>query len=460
MTSTLIKDGAVLPCNHDFKEVLTPGYVYIRGEVIEAVASGEPPERFVNESDEIISARGFAVIPGLINAHTHLFQTFIRGLADDKPLLQWLASATWPGALAMTEEDFYLSALIGFAENLKCGATSVLSQDYVQTSKRNMDRVADAAYEIGVRALLARGYADRDPYKPEFQETPETVIQETERLVKYWNQREDGRIRVEFGPLIPWGCRSDTLRKINQLAEEWDVGIHIHVNETQPEVQMSLDEFGVRPIRWLYDLGVLNERWQLVHCVWLDEEEMDIIAQTGGTIIHNPVSNMYLASGIPKVTEWRKRNIPTALATDGPGSNNSQDMMEVLKFTACLQKVGTLDATALLPEDVLDMVYRGGARAMRLHEKIGRLAPGAYADVVLLNLQRPHIAPVHSPASALVYNANGNDVDTVIVNGKIVVRNGKLMTINEERLIADCQRAAEKMADRAGIQSWRSKNWF
>jgi len=223
---------------------------------------------------------------------------------------------------------------------------------------------------------------------------------------------------------------------------------------------MSLDEFGVRPIRWLYDLGVLNERWQLVHCVWLDEEEMDIIAQTGGTIIHNPVSNMYLASGIPKVTEWRKRNIPTALATDGPGSNNSQDMMEVLKFTACLQKVGTLDATALLPEDVLDMVYRGGARAMRLHEKIGRLAPGAYADVVLLNLQRPHIAPVHSPASALVYNANGNDVDTVIVNGKIVVRNGKLMTINEERLIADCQRAAEKMADRAGIQSWRSKNWF
>ncbi|NPV85117.1 MAG: amidohydrolase [Anaerolineae bacterium] len=453
MHTTLIQNGTILPCVTDMREVISPGYIVIEGERIVQVEPGQPSSDLVGKCDEVISASGCAVIPGLVNAHTHLFQTFLRGLADDKPLLEWLAAATWPGALAMTEEDFYLSAKLGFMENLKCGATSVLSQDYVQTSTRNMDVVAQAAEEIGIRALLARGYADREPYREEFRETPEQVIKETQRLVKYWNHRNGGRIRVEFAPLIPWGCRGDTLQTISQLAKEWDVGVHIHVNETLPEVQMSLDEFGVRPIRWLADLGVLDEHWQLVHCVWLDEEEMDLIAKHGSLIIHNPVSNMYLASGIPKVVEWRKRGIPTALATDGPGSNNSQDMMEVLKFTACLQKVGTLNATALLPEDVLEMALWGGAKAMRLENQIGKLKPGALADIVLVNLRKAHIMPVHSAQSALVYNANGNDIDTVIVAGKVLVQNGKMKHVDEEKLLSDCQQAVERICKRGNIAS-------
>jgi 5-methylthioadenosine/S-adenosylhomocysteine deaminase len=161
---------------------------------------------------------------------------------------------------------------------------------------------------------------------------------------------------------------------------------------------------------------------------------------------------------VPQVVDWRRRGIPTALATDGPGSNNSQDMLEVLKFTACLQKVDQLDATALLPHQVLEMAYLGGARAMGLGEDIGRLAPGALADLVLVNLRRPHIAPVHSVASALVYNANGNDVDTVLVNGQVLVRGGQLTTLDETGLIAECQRAAEKMCARAGIATESQKD--
>jgi 5-methylthioadenosine/S-adenosylhomocysteine deaminase len=375
----------------------------------------------------------------------------MRGLADDKPLLRWLEAAIWPGALAMTEEDFYLAALLGFAENLRCGATSVLSQHYIQTSTGNMDCVAAAAERSGVRARLARGFADRDPYHPHLQEAPETVLRETERLVRRWNTAAS-RVQVEFGPLIPWGCRGETLQAISRLAREWGVGVHIHLGETQPEVQMSLDEFGVRPARWLADLGVLGEHWQLVHCVWLDEEEQDLIARAGSTIVHCPVSNMYLASGVPQVIAWRRHGIPTALATDGPGSNNSQDILEVLKVSACLQKVDQLDATALLPRDVLEMGLWGGARAMGLSGQIGRLAPGALADVILVDLCRVHISPVHSAASALVYNANGNDVDTVIVGGQALVRGGRLTTIDEIGLIADCQRAAEKMCARAGIE--------
>jgi 5-methylthioadenosine/S-adenosylhomocysteine deaminase len=427
-----------------------PGYLLTRGDRIVAVGAGEPPEAMVSQESEIVDARGQVVIPGLINAHTHLFQTFMRGLADDKPLLRWLEAAIWPGAIAMTEDDFYLAALIGFIENLKCGATSVLSQHYIQTSLRNMDSVAQAAHASGVRARLARGYADRDPYHPRLQESPATTVRETERLVQQWNT--SNRIRVEFGPLIPWGCRADALQNIARLARDWDVGVHIHLSETCDEVEMTRRESGMTPARWLHSLGVLDERWQLVHCVWLEDDEMDLIADAGATIVHCPVSNMYLASGVPRVIEWRKRNIPIALASDGPGSNNSQDMLEVLKFTACLQKVETLDATALLPENVLAMAYRGGASAMGLRDQIGRLAPGALADIVIVNLGRAHISPVYSPQSALVYNANGNDVDTVIVGGDILVRDGRAVKINEAGLIADCQRAAEAMWSRAGIR--------
>ena len=209
---------------------------------------------------------------------------------------------------------------------------------------------------------------------------------------------------------------------------------------------------GLPPVRWLEELGVLNERWQLVHCVWLEPEEIDLIAQRGSLIVHCPVSNMYLASGIAPVPEWLRRNIPVALATDGPGSNNSQDMLEVLKTTACLQKVGTLDATVLLPADVLRMAWHGGAQAMRLGNQIGRLAPGALADIITVNLARPHIAPVHSPASALVYNANGNDVSDVVVGGEVLIANGEMLHVDEARLVAECQAAADAMIARAGIR--------
>ena len=364
----LIRNGTILPCDKDMQTQLAPGYLLTHKERIVALGEGDPPEAMVSQESEIVDARGKVVIPGLINAHTHLFQTFMRGLADDKPLLRWLEAAIWPGAIAMTEEDFYLAALIGFVENLKCGATSVLSQHYIQTSLRNMDNVAAAADKSGVRARLARGYADRNPYHPRLQESPETTVRETERLVKQWNT--SARIRVEFGPLIPWGCRADALQNIGRLARDWNVGVHIHLSETREEVEMTRLETGMTPARWLHSLGVLDERWQLVHCVWLEDVEMDLIASVGSTIVHCPISNMYVASGAPRLLDWRKRNIPIALATDGPGSNNSQDMLEVLKFTPCLQKVSMLNAAAVLPEHVLEMAYRGGASAMGLRDQI------------------------------------------------------------------------------------------
>jgi 5-methylthioadenosine/S-adenosylhomocysteine deaminase len=185
--------------------------------------------------------------------------------------------------------------------------------------------------------------------------------------------------------------------------------------------------------------------------VWLSEEEIDLVVKRDAIIVHCPVSNMYLASGIAPITELRGKGVSVALATDGPGSNNSQDMMEVLKFTACLQKVGRLDAMSLLPEDVLDMAVRGGARAMGLAGEIGSLAVGQKADITVVDLNAPHIMPVHRVPSALVYNANGGDVDTVIVDGRVLMHNKQVLFLDEKALLDECRAANRRLFERAGI---------
>lgn len=214
---------------------------------------------------------------------------------------------------------------------------------------------------------------------------------------------------------------------------------------------MSLAATGLRHVPWLDRLGALGPDVHLVHAVWLDEAEIARVAETGTVVVHCPISNMYLASGIAPIVQMRRAGITVALATDGPGSNNSQDMLETLKFTACLQKVGTLDATALLPEDVLWMAARGGAQAFG-DPDLGQLTPGAKADVVLVDLNSPRMQPVWRVASALVYNANGGDVDTVIVDGHVLMRRKQIVCLDEPALLAECRQVAGRLLARAGVQ--------
>jgi 5-methylthioadenosine/S-adenosylhomocysteine deaminase len=303
---------------------------------------------------------------------------------------------------------------------------------------------------VGCRFLIARGWADRN-YHPVFQETPDQVVAAMTALYETWHNQAEGRVRVEFGPLIPWGCSESTLRRTVELARTWGVGTHIHTAETREEVQQSVDEYGLRHVHWLDRLGVLGPDVQLVHSVWLDDSEIERVAQTGTVVVHCPISNMYLASGISPVTKMLKRGIPVALATDGPGSNNSQDMLETLKFAACLQKVGTLDPTALLPADVLSMACHHGARAFG-QDNLGRLEAGLKADVVLVDLDSPRMQPVLSVPSALVYNANGGDVDTVIVDGRILMQGKRVVCLDERALLEECRQSARRLLKRAGVK--------
>jgi 5-methylthioadenosine/S-adenosylhomocysteine deaminase len=398
----------------------------------------------------VIDASLMAVMPGMVNAHTHLFQTFIRGLADDKPLLEWLKAAIWPVACALTEEDAYLAAMVGLVENFRGGATSVIDHQYIHTEPGNDDGVFRAAEESGVRFLNARGWADMN-YHPAFMETPDRIVAEMDRLRERWQGQANGRLRLEFGPLIPWGCSDGAMLRTRDLAAQWGMGTHVHVAETRAEIDMELASRGMRHVEWLHSLGALGPDVQLVHSVWLSDYEIDLIEQSGAVVVHCPVSNMYLASGVARVPEMHRRGIPVALATDGPGSNNNQDMVEVLKTTCLLHKVSSLDAMILLPEDALWMACRGGAAAFGQPDLIGSLEPGKKADVVLVDLNTPLAMPVHKPVSALVYNLAARDVDTVIVDGKVLMRGKRILCVDEDALLAEARDACGQLFRRAGV---------
>lgn len=449
MGTILIENGSVVALD-DLQRVHREGYVFIEEDHIVTVGSGPAPASYQN-ADICIDASLMAVMPGMVNAHTHLFQTFIRGLADDKPLLDWLKSAIWPVAQAMTEEDAYVAALLGLVENIRGGATSVIDHQYIHTESGNDDGVCRAAEETGVRFMLARGWADID-YHPALMETPDRIISETTRLYKKWHNTGNGRIRVEFAPLIPWGCSDDTMLATYDLSKAWGTGTHIHVAETQDEVRINLESRGLHHIEWLSELGVLGPDTQLVHSVWLQVNEIDLIARNKAVVVHCPVSNMYLASGVAQVPEMHRRGIQIALASDGPGSNNNQDMLEVLKTTALLHKVTSLDAMALIPEDVLWMACRGGAAAFGLPDQIGSLEPGKKADIILVDLDTPLAMPVHRVPSALVYNTSARDVDTVIVDGNILMQHKEILVLDEKSLLARARKTCADLLNRAGVQ--------
>ena len=449
--SILIHGGAVVTVNDQFA-IQDPGWVFVEGNRIAEVGSGDPPETRHQQADDVIDADGCAVMPGMTNGHTHLFQSFFRGLADDKTLLDWLRDCIWPGAEHLDADIAYWAAMAGLIENLRGGGTTVIDHQYVQVDDGIDDAVCRAADELGVRFLLAHGWADRN-YHPPLVESAETAIARATATRERWDGHDEDRIRVELAPLIPWGCSDEAMRATVGASRSWGRGTHIHCAETSLEVEMTIDERGLRHVPWLESVGALGPDVQLAHSVWLDDDELDLVASSGSVVVHCPVSNMYLASGVARIPEMRARGINIALASDGPGSNNRQDMFEVMKATVLLQKVHHLDAVVMQPEDVLEMACRGGAHAFGMPGAFGSIAPGQRADVLVVDLRSPFVAPVHRVPSALVYNATPRDLRDVIVNGHVRVRASGFVDIDERQVLSHAEAAARTLFERAGIAS-------
>jgi 5-methylthioadenosine/S-adenosylhomocysteine deaminase len=430
----ILIEGGLIVTMDPHRRIIQRGSLAIEGDRIAAV--GEVVE---GRGDVVIDARGKAVLPGLINAHTHLPMTLLRGIADDMPLLEWLETKIWPIERNLKKGDCYRGALLGCLEMIKSGTTCFADQYFF------MDEVARAVEESGMRGVLSYGIIEMDD-----PQRRESELRVGEKFVREYHGKADGRIQAMFGPHAAYTCSPECLLRVKELARKYGVGIHTHVAESRDEVDRVVRKYGKRPVEHLDAIGFLGPEVLAAHCVWLTSHEISIIRERGVKPVHNPVSNMKIACGIAPVPEMLAAGIPVALGTDGAASNNSLDLLGEMKFAALLNKVGKLDPTVMPAPTVLEMATINGARALGLGDEIGSLEVGKKADVLLIDLKRPHFTPLHNVISHVVYNAVGSDVDTVIVDGKIIMQGREVLTLDEAKVLEDAQRAAEDLLDRLG----------
>jgi 5-methylthioadenosine/S-adenosylhomocysteine deaminase len=416
----LIKHGFVLPMD-ETNQIIEDGAVVIQGDKIVAVGTTADIEQQY-ECDVVIDASMKAVMPGLVNLHYH--SSLGRGMYDNLPLLEFLEGFWYPKIRAMTAEEAYWGALCGYADSIKRGTTTVNDQ------WRQMEACADAAEKSGIRAVLSNDVGD--------EEAKIDTVADNEKLYQEKHGLANGRIRVFFG--IEWVplASEEIMVDTRKMADKYQTGIHIHLNESQGEVEMCLQRHGKRPTVFAYDTGVLGPDCVANHCVWLSEEEVELMAKTKTHISHNPVSNAKLGNGIAPIPDYLKAGINIGIGHDAAVANNNVDMFEQMKWAALIHRAARADASLMPTDTILRMATVNGSKA--LHQETGTLAPGKKADVILVNLKAPQFAPLVTGEDSnikahLVYAAHGEDVDTTIVDGQILMQNRVLKTVDEEEVV-------------------------
>lgn len=438
-TRTLIRNGVVLPMSGP-KVAFDTGSVLVEGDTIAAVGPVEELDADPrSEGAEVVDATGHAVIPGLHNCHLH--SGLLRGTAESMSLWDWLEAYVDPAHKAMTPEIAKAASLLCYTEALRSGTTSVMDM------WRYMEGSAEVAELLGIRATLVPYVADEEGY--DYFET----LESNRRLLESHRTAADGRVRTWVGLEHLLYCSPQCFRDAMAMAEEFDTGLHTHSSESIWEVQESLKRFGRRPIEEFYNRGILSERTVVAHCVWLDDREIELMRQTGTTVAHCPCSNMKLSSGPARIGDFLRAGLDVGLGSDGEKENNSLDILDEMKFASLLQKVTTLDPTVGDPWDILEMATIGGARTLALEDVTGSLEPGKRADIVTVDLRRPHTTPLlHGPdfnvPAHLVFSASGADVDDVWVDGHHVVGGGSVLRIDEAEVMATAQAAAEELFER------------
>lgn len=426
--SILIKDVKIL--GGDLKK----GSVLIENERITEIND----KLNSKDADEIINGDKKVLMPGLINTHTHVPMTLMRGLADDLPLDTWLNQHIWPMEANLNGDYCYAGALLGCLEMIKSGTTTFNDMYFF------MEDVARAVKESGLRAVISHGMIDlfdEEKRKDEFKKSI--------KLIKKCHNTSDGRLKVAFGPHTPYTCSTELLEEVRKKADHYGVQIHIHVSETQREVDQIIETHGMRPFEYLDDIGFLGEDVIAAHAVWLSDTEIKIIKENNVKIVHNPASNMKLASGISPVNELIQIGACVSIGTDGAASNNNLDMIEEMKIASLLQKVHKLNPTTLKADKVLEMSTINGARALKLKNEIGSVEIGKKADLVLLDMRSVNLTPYRHPVSHLVYAANGSNVNTVICNGELIMKNKEVLTLEESIVIDLAESAAEELISKA-----------
>ena len=400
----------------------------IEGETISAISEEELPLR---ADDTVIDGEGKLVLPGFVNAHTHLPMVLFRGLADDLSLRVWLEEHIWPIEKDLHPEEVYWGALFGLAEMIR-GGTTTCADMYFHT-----DAIGRAVEEVGVRALLSCGIiAER------LDAHGKRELKKAEEAITHWEGAANGRIRTAVSPHAIYTCGETVWHAAIDLAGKYAVPIHTHLAESAEETKWCQKNLGLRPVPALDRIGAFSDPTLVAHCVRVDEADIRLLAERGVTVVHCPKSNAKLGNGIAPLAAMRAAGVRVALGTDGAATNNSLDMIEEMRMATLLEKAIEEDPTALPARDVVEMATRVGAEALGMGAK--RLAVGEPADLVLIDLDSIRTLPTYAPFSALVYAAHVEDVTDVIVAGRFLLKDKELLTIDEEHVKHEVKRIAKR----------------
>ena len=405
----------------------------IEGNQITRIAPSIP----VADHYDVLEGCRRMVVPGMANTHTHAAMTLSRGYGDDLPLMRWLEDYIWPVEAHMTEEDVYWGVRLACLEMIRTGTTAFLDMYAFPMV------TAQAVEDSGMRGVVSYTLFDRGD--------AERAKLDRENCSRYRKEFEQFSSRVVFsiGPHAIYTVSGPQLRFCRDFADETGVLVHLHLSETQTEIENAIKEYGLRPVHYLEKLGALSDKFVLAHSLWMEDDELDVIARHGAATVHNPASNMKLASGYAfKFEEMKKRGIRVGIGTDGCSSSNNLDMFIAMRMAALLGKVWRFDPTATAAEAIYQSATREGYNILGLNG--GRIEEGALADLCLLRTDRPTMVPLHNLTSNLVYSADGSVVDTTIVDGKILMREGVIP--GEEEVIAKANQRAHKLIKSYGIK--------
>jgi cytosine/adenosine deaminase-related metal-dependent hydrolase len=436
----LIKQAEIVTMNA--ANEIFRGDILIDNDRIEAIALELHPK----EVDKVIDARNKTILPGFVQTHIHLCQTVFRGRADDLELLDWLKKRIWPLEAAHDEESLYYSALLGIGELIQSGTTAIVDMETVH----HTDFAFQAIASSGIRALSGKVMMDKGEEVPKaLQENTHQSIQESVDLLEKWHNYDNGRIKYAFSPRFVVSCTESLLKEVAELSASYGVNIHTHASENLGEIRIVEAETGMRNIEYLDHLGLANNRLILAHCVWLNEREKQIIKEKGVHISHCPGSNLKLASGIAEIPSLLDQQISVSLGADGAPCNNNLDMFNEMRLAALIQKPKH-GPTAMDARTVLKMATIGGATAIGLDEEIGSLEKGKKADLIILDLNHFHSYPSFDvdPVSRIVYSATRADVETSIINGKIVMENRIMKTLDKNIVLSEANHSIKRMTRR------------
>ncbi len=402
-------------------EIIEDSIVGIKDGLI--VAVGQNGDRgFTNlKTKDTIDASDCIVMPGLVNTHTHLPMVCFRGMADDLPLMEWLTNNIFPAeALFVNKKMVYEGATLAMAEMILSGTTTFCDGYFFE------DTITEAVSAAGMRAVVSQGFADfATPDNPRL----EKMLAAARRFVTRW-QSHAPMITPAYFCHSPYTCSPETLVNVKEAAREAGILYLLHLLENKDEIDTILNRYGNTPVQHLLNLGIFDDQTVAVHCNWLTSDDMDVFASLGVRVSHNPESSMKLAAGVAPVPEMMKRGIKVGLGTDGCASNNDLDMFREMDTAAKIHKVTSLDPTVMSAQTVLKMATTGGARVLGLDKFIGSIETGKKADIILVDINQPHLTPLYNCYSQLVYAARGADVKTSIINGKIVMKDRQLFTID------------------------------